>query len=70
MTEPSKNLISEIHAEQERCRELLGRYAELGAVGTFGYAMIRQGLEAANDAMALGDMVAMIRALKRLRGCK
>ena len=54
--------------EIARVRELLGHYRELGPVGAFGAAMLEQDLRAADQAMAAGDVVAMIRAYKALQG--
>lgn len=56
--------------EIARCQELLTQYAAIGPVGNFGAAMIRADIAEATKAMAEGDVVAMIRAHEKLRGCK
>ena len=56
--------------EIERCRELLGAYAEIGPAGAFGAAMIQRDIAAAHKAMMEGDCVAMILACEALKGCQ
>lgn len=53
--------------ECARVREVLGWYKEIGPAGMFGAAMIEQDLRAADKAMASGDVVAMITAMKKLQ---
>lgn len=56
--------------EIERCQELLAQYAELGAVGAFGYAMINHDIKQAHAAMVSGDVVVMLKVYEALKGCK
>lgn len=54
--------------EQERVRELLVQYVEIGPAGAFAAAMMRQSLARADQAVMSGDVVAMLRSLEDLRG--
>jgi hypothetical protein len=57
--------------EMARVRdELIPQYIEIGPAGAFGLMMHRQALDRAAKAMAEGDVIAMIRSLEELRGCK
>lgn len=56
--------------EQERVRELLVVYKELGPVGAFGAAMIAAALRRADEAAISGDIVAILRAYQELQGCQ
>jgi len=56
--------------EQQRCRELLKLYEEIGPAGSFGAATIRGVLLRADEALANNDVVAMIRAYEEMKGCK
>lgn len=56
--------------EQERCRELLAVYKELGAVGAFGAMVIETALRKADQAVMSGDVTAMIQAYKELQACE
>jgi len=62
------NLIEGLHQEMNRCRELLKEYDAI-PIGVFGATMIRQELEAAENALAMGDTIAIIKALKDLKEC-
>lgn len=53
--------------EQERVRELLGVYKEIGPAGTFGAMMIEDALRRADRAAVEGDVVAMIQSYKELQ---
>ena len=54
--------------EMARVRDhVLPHYDELGPVGVFGAAMIRQDLDAAAKAIAEGDMVAMVQSYQALK---
>lgn len=66
----TKTLAEEFPKEQKRVRELLEMYKEIGPAGTFGTAMIRQTLEAAERAAASGDILAMVRSCKALQECQ
>lgn len=52
--------------QQARVREVLGHYREIGPAGAFGAAMIEQALREADEAMASGDVVRIVRAYKAL----
>jgi hypothetical protein len=56
--------------EIQRCTRLLGEYRSIGPAGQFGAAMIQQTLDEATDALATGDVVAMIRIFPRLQDHK
>lgn len=64
------SLGEELPKEQARARELLGIYREIGPAGAFGALMIEQSLAAADQAVASGDVVAMISAYEDLKGLK
>lgn len=57
-------------AEQERVRELLKDYEDIGPSGAFGAAMIRQVLKEADAAAISGDVVRQLRAYEALKGCQ
>ena len=63
------NIIEGIHLEMKRCRKLIGIYHTIPA-GAFGAAMIEQDIIAAENAIASGDTVEMIRCYKTLKECK
>lgn len=65
-----KTLAEALPREQARCRELLQAYKDLGPAGAFGHAMIEAALKRADSAVAAGDVAAMLRSLKELRGCE
>jgi uncharacterized membrane protein YgdD (TMEM256/DUF423 family) len=55
--------------EQQRLRELLAIYRGLeGGVGAFGAAGIEQTLQRADQAMASGDVVAIVQAFAEMQG--
>lgn len=56
--------------EQERARQLLVTYREIGPPGAFGAHMIEQALARAERAAAAGDVVEMIRSYQALRDLK
>ena len=56
--------------QQERVTQLLENYAAIGPVGNFGAMMLGRDLKAASEAVASGDIVAMLRAYEALKGCK
>lgn len=64
------NIIEGIQAECARCRELLKVYEGIGPVGSFGRLMISRDIENGEAAIASGDIVAMVEALRALQGCK
>jgi hypothetical protein len=61
------NLADGLKHEVARNQELLGHYAELGAVGIFGHTMIQRDLKMATDAMLEGDVVKMLQAYESLK---
>lgn len=63
-----ETLADALPKEQARVRVVLSHYKELGPVGAIGAAFIEQYLRAADRAASSGDVVAMIAALKTLRG--
>ena len=63
------NLIEGLLSEMDRCRDLIKIYDTIQA-GSFGAAMIKQDIVAAEKAMASGDTVEMIRCYKTLKECK
>lgn len=66
----SYTLAEALPMEQERCRELLKVYHELGPVGVFGATMISMALDRAERAAAAQDTVAMLRSLRELQECE
>lgn len=57
--------------EMARIRdEVIPIYQSIGPTGAFAIAMMRRDLDLAAQAMAEGDVVAMIRQLEALRGFK
>lgn len=62
-----ESLAEALPKEQARCRELVGRYKEIGPAGMFGALMIETALRQADQAVMSGDVVAMLRAYEELR---
>lgn len=60
------NLAEGLRDEMRRCRKLLEVYREIPG-GAFGAALIEESIEAAEDAQASGDVVAMLSAYQRLK---
>ena len=58
---------SEFPKQQARCRELLEVYREIGPAGAFGAAVIERTLREADEALASGDVVAMVRVFAKMR---
>jgi len=56
--------------EIERCQELLAVYKEIGPPGQFALLSITEDIAEAHKAMMGQDLPAMIRAYKKLKGCK
>lgn len=65
----SENLMDGLFRQMNRCRELVKEYEKIGPVGVFGKTMIQRDIEAAEKAIASGDIVQMIDAYKALEGC-
>lgn len=64
-----KTLGESLLDEIQRCSELVTVYDSI-PTGAFGAMMIRQELHAAKDAISAGDLVAMLKAHERLKGCE
>lgn len=62
----TKTLGSEFPKQQERVREILGHYKEIGPAGAFGALTIEDVLRRADIAVMSGDVVAMIRLFKEM----
>jgi len=56
--------------EQERVRELMDLYRDVGPAGAFALLMLKQVLARADKAMASGDVVAILRSYQEMRDCK
>ena len=59
----------EFPKQQARVRELLAEYKALGPVGSFGGVMLEAVLARADEAMASGDVVAVVRSFQELTEC-
>lgn len=69
MNEETKTLGDALPKEMARVRdEIMPAYIEIGPAGAFALACMRRDLDAAARAMALGDVVAMLRAHEALKG--
>jgi hypothetical protein len=62
------NLIEGIQQECNRCRELVTEYTQLGPAGAFRKTEIENVIEFAEECVTSGDVMAMVEALRRLRG--
>jgi hypothetical protein len=56
--------------QQQRARELLKAYQDIGPEGYFGVQVIQSALEKADQALASGDVVAILRSYEQLRDLK
>lgn len=66
----TESLGTALPKEMARVRdEVLPAYVEIGMPGIFAATMIRGHLDEAAEAMAEGDVVAMLRAYEALKGC-
>jgi hypothetical protein len=65
-----KNIIEGIQEQCPRCRDLVQQYEAIGSVGAFGKAMIEADIREGEAAIASGDTVRMVKALKTLKGCE
>lgn len=63
------NLIEGIQAECERVRKILPHYTEIGPVGAFGAAMLKQCIHEGEAAIASGEVTRMVLALTALQDC-
>ncbi len=65
------NIIEAIQAQCRRVREnLLPAYAEIGPAGHFDAAVLKLAVQEGEAAIASGDAVRMVQALKRLEDCE
>ena len=53
--------------QQSRVREILSRYHAIGLAGSFGAMMIEADLHTADEALASGDIVRILRAYQILK---
>lgn len=65
-----ENVIEGIQGECERVRSLLPDYEAIGPAGRFGLEMLKADIREGEAAIASGETVRMIQALKSLKGCK
>lgn len=56
--------------EQARLRELWMEYERIGDSGTFGKAVVEQALRNADEAMASGDIVLIVKAYNAMTKCE
>lgn len=61
---------TEFPIEQARVREVLAQYKAIGPAGRFGAMAIEDTLRRADQAMASGDVVAIVRAYQELKDIK
>lgn len=66
----AKSLADAFPEEQQRVRELLQVYRDLGPVGMFGAAALEQTLRRADKAASSGDATEMLRSYAELKGCQ
>lgn len=66
----SDNLIEAIQKECKRVREIVPHYEAIGPVGIFGKTMLEGAIRKGEQAIASGEVIAMVRALDELRGCE
>jgi hypothetical protein len=64
------NIIEGIQEQQKSCMKLIKIYESLGPVGTFGKLAIQQEIDAADRAIAAGDVIEMMAVYKRLESCE
>jgi hypothetical protein len=70
MTPDPHTLSDALPQEQARVRAVLARYQSAGHHGAFGAAVIEGVLRRAEEAVASGDVVEMLRAYQDLKRCK
>lgn len=56
--------------QQERLRELMQEYRDLGPAGTFGLMMLQQVAKRADEAMASGNVVRILSSYQEMKECK
>lgn len=64
---PTETLAEALPREQARVRALMPAYREIGPPGAFALMMMERSLQAADQAVMSGDVVAMMQALKDLQ---
>ncbi len=65
----TESLGTALPKEMTRVRDtVIPPYIEIGPVGAIALAMMRQSLDAAQTALAEGDVIAMLRAYEDLKG--
>lgn len=57
-----------IQIELKRNRELLQAYRDIGPAGAFGYAMINADIDAAEKALAEGNVIDILQCYTKLKG--
>ena len=60
------NLIEGLQEEMNRCREVLTHYEEIPQ-GVFGATMIKQSIKEAENSIAKGDTIMMMKCLDDLK---
>ena len=63
------NLIEGLQEEQKRCRDLLKEYEAIGFPGVFASTMIKQAIVKADNTIATGDVIAMLKSYEELKSC-
>lgn len=61
------NLIEGLQEEMNRCREVLKQYEDIGPVGVFGAAHIKNEIKIAEAHIANGDTIGMLVSLEDLQ---
>ena len=65
------NLVEGLQAEMKRCRKLVPLYEGLpNNAGFFGVTIIKQDIANAEESIASGDTVKMMRCYKALKVCE
>ena len=64
------SLAEEYSKEQERLRELISQYKEIGQAGQFALYRLNDILSRSEIAAAEQDTVTMIRCFKEMQGCQ
>ena len=62
------SLGEELPREMTRVRGLIPMYTEIGPPGMFAVTMMNAALDAAQKALAEGDVIAMLRVYEELKG--
>ena len=56
--------------QQARLRELMEQYASIGPGGTFGLIILKAMANRAEEAIASGDIVAILKSYAEMKECK